>query len=80
MRAYGITDQIPDDDEEYSRVVPLRTGSRGRAVGPSDRARPEPWTPRDTTLPAGPARPAAPPPRLEPRLGRAHRFLSLIHI
>lgn len=74
MRAYGIIEDVPDDDEEYSRVVPLRTGARGRSSTVGGRARPEPWTPRDTLLPVTPER-QAPPPALPAGLTRTHRFM-----
>jgi hypothetical protein len=76
MRAYGYMDELPDDEEEYSRVVPIRSNTWGRSEAVLGRARRDPWTPRETALPAAPARqPMAPPPSLGPRLTRTHRFM-----
>jgi hypothetical protein len=66
-------DELPDDDEEYSRVVSIRTGSRARTVT-AGRGRPEPWTPREPTA-AAVVRPSLPPPLSEPRLTRTHRWM-----
>lgn len=55
MRPYRIVDESYDDDE-YPRVVPIRPGGRGRSVGTLDRPRPEPWIPRDVSLPTAPRR------------------------
>ena len=72
MRAYADMDEMPDDAEEYSRVVPLRTGSRGRTIGAAGLPRREPWTPRDGGD-AAVSRPAPlPSPSIEPRFTRTH--------
>jgi hypothetical protein len=75
MRAYGKMEELPDDEDEYSRVVPLRSNTWGRSSTVPNRLRREPWTPRETALPSAPARAAGPPPSLEPKLTRAQRFM-----
>jgi hypothetical protein len=75
MRAYGSMDELPDDEEEYSRVVPLRSGAWGRSATAPGRVRREPWTPRDTALPTAPAPTGVPAPTLGPTLTRTHRFM-----
>ncbi len=75
MRAYADMDDMPDDAEEYSRVVPLRSGSRGRSATAPGRVRPEPWTPRDWSLPTVTRHDPPPSPLLQPRLTRTHRWM-----
>src|SRR5438045_2628229 len=75
MRAYvDDMDDLPDD-EEYSRVVPMRSGSRRRSTVVYGRPRPEPWTPRDATVSTGARQPTPGPPTLTPRFTRAHRWM-----
>ena len=75
MRAYTAMDEMPDDDEEYSRVVPLRAGSRGRPGPGSGRSHYEPWTPRDAALPVAPRTTPPPAASIEPRFTRTHRWM-----
>ena len=74
MRAYVDMDDSPDD-EEYSRVVPMRSPSHGRSTAMFGRSRPEPWTPRDATVPTATRPPATSPASLEPRFTRTHRWM-----
>ena len=73
MRAYDLMDDLSEDDE-YSRVVPLRSATRGRIGGAPGFARRQPWTPRETDLPESTRR-AEPLPRIEPRFTRTHRWM-----
>jgi len=65
-------DELPDD-EEYSRVVPIRAGTRARTASVG-RAQPEAWTPREVSVPTA-AREPLPTPALEPRMTRTHRWM-----
>lgn len=80
MRAYADMDEMPDDAEEYSRVVPLHAGSRGRTFTASGRPPHEPWTPRDgsNTVVSRPAPP--PPPSTEPRFSRTQWVMIFVFV
>src|SRR4051812_27095720 len=75
MRAYADMDEMLNDAEEYSRVVPLRSGPRGRSATAAGRAPREPWTPRDGNVPTSTRSAAPPPPLIDRRLTRTHRVM-----
>src|SRR5262245_42975320 len=60
MRPYRLIDEAADEDDEYPSVVPIGGAGRSRSRGLGG-ARREPWTPRDTDLPATTRRAQAPP-------------------
>ena len=72
MRAYAAMEELPDD-EEYSRVVPIRPGSRGRTatLGHPDPSRGRRAMAAYPTV----ARQSVPPPSIEPRFTRTHRWM-----
>lgn len=51
MRTYRIEDEALGDDE-YPGVVPIGAGGRSRPTAFAAGSRHQPWTPRDTVLPA----------------------------
>jgi nucleoid-associated protein YgaU len=72
MRAYAVMEELPDD-EEYSRVVPILSGSRVRTA-PLGRPHPQPWTPRDASAPPV-VRQSTPTPSSEPRFTRTQQWM-----
>lgn len=76
MRQYRIDDDVYDEEESSARVVPIRGGSRPRAVTafPS-RSEHEPWTRRDSLPPPSPRRSRRALPESGSGRNRTHRLM-----
>jgi LysM repeat protein len=77
MRPYRIVDETldEDDDDEYPRVVSIGASSRVLSTPLGGTLGPQPWTPRDGTVPTPSRRGVASPVSVDPGFTRAHRWM-----